>query len=157
MSSYYDGKVVVVTGAASGIGAALDVRDAAAFTALVTDVITRHGTVDMLFNNARGVRVSALCPGAIDTPMLDRRGPEDLPTPAMELEPRRFLRRLLGREQPVDAFVANALAGVARNKALIIEPARARMVARLLRLAPGAGGRVILRAVRAERQAAAGG
>jgi len=103
------------------------------------------------------VRVSALCPGAIDTPLLDSRGPEDLPRPGTELDPRRYLRRLLGREQPADDFASKALVGVARNKALVIEPARARAIARLLRLAPGAGARVIVRAVRAERQAAAGG
>ncbi|MCZ4500182.1 MAG: short-chain dehydrogenase [Marmoricola sp.] len=74
---WYDGKVAIVTGGASGIGAALvtalrahgatvlaadlapgpdgtalDVTDAAAVQALVDRVVAEHGRLDLLFNNA---------------------------------------------------------------------------------------------------------
>jgi len=283
MASYYEGKVVIVTGAASGIGAALsralaqhgaavvvladideagtaavaeeitlgragrteaaalDVRDAAAFTALVERVIGDHGRVDLLFNNAgvavggdiedlgvehwdrvidvnirgvvhgiravyphmlergsghivntaslaglgptpllvpygmskhavvglstglrleardRGVRVTVLCPGAIDTPLLDSQGPEDLAPPRVPFDARRYLRRAVGREHPVEGFVEKALRGVARNKGLVVEPASARALSKGLRWSPRISERVLLRVARKERQAREGG
>jgi NAD(P)-dependent dehydrogenase (short-subunit alcohol dehydrogenase family) len=279
MASYFDGKVAIVTGAASGIGAALsraltqegaavvvladidepgavavadeltagragrveaaalDVRDAERFFAVVADVVARHGRVDLLFNNAgigiggdiedltgehwdriidvnirgvvhgvravyprmlergdghivntaslaglsptplltpysmtkhavvglstslrleardRGVRVTALCPSGIDTPLLDSVGPADLPPLAEGYDVRRYLRRVLGREHPVDEFVQRALRGVAKNKGLVIEPARARAAWRASRFAPRLVTGGTLRAMRQERAA----
>jgi NAD(P)-dependent dehydrogenase (short-subunit alcohol dehydrogenase family) len=281
VASYYEGKVAIVTGAASGIGAALaraltqqgtalvvladiddagaraladeltlgragrveaaalDVRDADRFNDLVHDVVARHGRVDLLFNNAgigvggdvedltaehwdriidvnirgvvhgvravypdmlergtghivntaslaglgpmplltpyamtkhavvglstslrleardRGVRVTALCPSAIDTPLLDTSGPADLPPAAGHV--RRYLRRQLGREHPVDSFASKALRGVARDKALVIEPARARVAWRALRILPGLVAAGTVRAMRQERASQIGG
>src|SRR5947208_9150823 len=42
---------------------------------------------------AHGVRVSVLCPGPVKTPMLDSRGPVDLPIPASIPSSSRFLTR----------------------------------------------------------------
>ncbi len=276
MASYYEGKVAIVTGAASGIGAglsralaqqgaavvvladvdeagatavadeiglgrggrteaaALDVRDAEAFTALAGRVIADHGRIDLLFNNAgvavggeileltqahwdrlidvnirgvvhgvravyphmvergeghivntaslaglgpaplvtpyamtkhaivglsqslrieahdHGVRVSALCPSAVDTPILDSRGPDDLPEPG-ELDPRAFIRRSIGKETSVDRFVDAALRGVARNRAIVAAPAKSRAAWVAWRLAPGLVARRFRGVVRAER------
>jgi NAD(P)-dependent dehydrogenase (short-subunit alcohol dehydrogenase family) len=275
VAGYYEDKVVIVTGAASGIGAALtraltqqgtalvvladvnasgarmiadeiaagragrveaaplDVRDAAAFAALVARVVSEQGRVDLLFNNAgigiggdvedltqehwdrvidvnirgvvngvravyphmlergdghivntasmaglgpaplltpyamtkhavvglstslrieaadRGVRVSALCPGGIDTPLLDSSGPADLAQGSFDV--RRFLRRVLGKEQPAGDFAREALRGVAKNRGIVIAPARTRAAARVLRHAPRLGTLPMRRAMRAER------
>lgn len=277
MASYYEGKVAIVTGAASGIGAALsralcqqgtavvvladldeagastvadeislgrggrteaahlDVRDAAAFSSLAQRVIDDHGRIDLLFNNAgiavggeilsltqehwdrvidvnirgvvhgvravyphmvergdghivntaslagigpaplftpyamtkhavvglttslrieaagHGVRVSALCPANVDTPLLDTKGPDDLDP--IEIDARAYLRSALGREVSVDKLVGEALRGVARNNGLIVAPAKARAAHRLNRLSPKLSERVFGRVVRRERAA----
>lgn len=274
MRSYYEQKVAVVTGAASGIGAALaralsqqgaavvvladtdgegaaevadelgrgragrteaaalDVRDAEAFRALIDRVVHDHGRIDLLFNNAGvaaggeiltltpehwdrmidvnirgvvhgvravyprmieqgaghivntaslagvgpaplftpyamtkhavvglstslrieaadlGVRVSALCPSAVDTPLLDG-GPDDLaPT---TIDGRAYLRRALGREASAELVAAKALRGVARNRAIITVPCKSRAAALAWRLAPGLVERRFRQIVRKER------
>jgi NAD(P)-dependent dehydrogenase (short-subunit alcohol dehydrogenase family) len=284
---YYDGKVAIVTGAASGIGAGLsralaqrgaavvvladidgegaravadeissgrggrtesaqlDVREPEAFDALVQRVVSDHGRVDLLFNNAgiavggeileltqehwdriidvnirgvvhgvravyphmvergdghivntaslaglgpaplvtpyamtkhavvglstslrieahdHGVRVTALCPSAIDTPLLDSRGPDDLPQPGY-LDPRAYLRRGLGREASVERFVGPALRGIARNQAVVAAPRKSHAAWLAQRAAPGLTARRFRSVVRTERkerrarQAAAG-
>lgn len=274
MASSFDGKVVIVTGAASGIGAALsrafaqsgavvvasdldgvgaaslaaevttgragrmesavlDVRDGEAFRALVADVAGRYGRVDLLCNNAgiavggpiegltaahweriidvnvrgvvngvravyptmleqgdghiintaslaglgpaplltpyaatkhavvglslslrleaadRGVRVSALCPAGVDTPLLDTKGPPDLPP--IDLDARRHLRAHVGKEYAVEKLARDALRGIARNRALILAPAKARAAWRLTRLAPGVVERRTRHVLRRER------
>lgn len=85
---------------------------------------------------ARGVRVSVLCPAAVETPLLDVKETPGLPkvwTPDM----RSFLTRLAGPPYPVDACAADAIKAVERNKAVIVLPARARLAWGASRLAPG--------------------
>jgi len=96
-----------------------------------------------------GVRVSALCPSAVDTPLLDSRGPDDLP-PAT-INGRAYLRRALGREAPVELVAAKALRGVARNRAIIAAPFKSHAAALAWRLAPGLVERHFRQAVRKER------
>ena len=86
---------------------------------------------------AYGVRVSALCPAAIETPLLDAENPEDLPAIAWRPDVRRFLTRLAGPPYPVEKFAKEALDGIDRNQGIIVIPARARLGWRLGRWAPG--------------------
>ena len=83
-----------------------------------------------------GVAVTALCPTAIDTPLLDTKGPEDLSKPSSLPDIRAFLTRVTGAPVPVDRFVDAALAGVERNRELVVEPWSARAIHRLQRWFP---------------------
>jgi NAD(P)-dependent dehydrogenase (short-subunit alcohol dehydrogenase family) len=116
--------------------------------------MTKHAVVGLSTSlrieaKDHGVRVSALCPSGIDTPLLDSKGPSDLPQG--DIDVRRYLRRSLGTEHPVDKFVTEALRGVARNQALVIAPARARVAARLTRWVPGLVAKSTHSTVRKER------
>jgi NAD(P)-dependent dehydrogenase (short-subunit alcohol dehydrogenase family) len=208
-------------GAASA--AAVDVRDAAAVAALVTDTAGRHGRLDLMVNNAglgiggpveelapahwdraidvnlrgvvhgvhaaypvmlrqghghivntaslaglmpapgmapyattkwavvglslslrgeaapRGVRVSVVCPSGVDTPILDRGMPSDLPRVATAevTDTRAMITKLSGgRLYSADALAADVLRGVERNRAVIVAPRQARITWRLMRLSP---------------------
>jgi NAD(P)-dependent dehydrogenase (short-subunit alcohol dehydrogenase family) len=226
-------------GAASA--APVDVRDAAAVAALVTDTAARHGRLDLMVNNAglgiggpveelalahwdraidvnlrgvvhgvhaaypvmlrqghghivntaslagliaapgmapyattkwavvglslslrgeaapRGVRVSVVCPGGVDTPILDKGMPSDLPrVPTAEATDMRAVITELsgGHLHSADALAADVLRGVERNRAVIVVPRRARTTWRLMRLSPSLLMR--LSALRAARDSAAG-
>lgn len=96
-----------------------------------------------------GVRVSALCPGPIDTPLLDTRGPSDLPQPWVP-DLRRYLGRITGPSYPASKLAEAALRGVEANQPLIIVPGAARAGVWLQRLAPGLLAAWVRRAARAE-------
>jgi NAD(P)-dependent dehydrogenase (short-subunit alcohol dehydrogenase family) len=102
----------------------------------------------------RGVRVSALCPAAIETPILspDPAHREALGIPWVP-DVRRYLTRLGGPPYPVDRCAEETLEGVMRNQALIVLPARARFGWRLGRLFPGLVDALCAPAVAAERAA----
>ena len=98
----------------------------------------------------RGVGVHALCPGPVDTPLLDRRDLDGLTVPTGV--PVRTARDLLGM-LPVpladpDRVARDALRGMARDRPLIVTPASARVAWWAYRLAPGA---VLALARRGER------
>ncbi len=85
---------------------------------------------------ARGVRVSVLCPASIETPLLDSKqiyGTEyDVWVPNI----RRYLGRLSGPPYPAEKLAEETLAAVARNRGIIVIPARARMIWRISRYFP---------------------
>lgn len=90
-----------------------------------------------------GVNVSVLCPGAVDTPILDRAPPDDLPaTPTRSLTARRYLSLVRQRPVSVERFVRFALDGVERNRAIVAVPASARTLWYLHRLSPRLVGRI---------------
>jgi short-subunit dehydrogenase len=82
-----------------------------------------------------GVRVTVLCPTAVETPILDSECPEDLERP-WRPNLRRFLESVGGPPFAVDAFAEEALAGIDANRAVVIAPATARAGALLSRWLP---------------------
>ena len=102
--------------------------------------LTKHAVVGLTTSlrieaAERGVHVSALCPGGVDTPLLDSKGPADLPQG--EFDARAHLRAHIGMEYPAEKLARDALRGVRKNKALIVVPLRARVAWRLTRFTPG--------------------
>lgn len=101
---------------------------------------TKHAVVGLskalrVEGAARGVRVSALCPGFIRTPILNEGGHFGK---SLDKDPDR-IRETIEKEFRVmepDAFAVQALAEIARNPAMIIVPKRWRLLWWLARLAP---------------------
>ena len=103
--------------------------------------MTKHGVVGLstslrMEGAAKGVRVSALCPGVIETPLLDKGNPPDLPPVTGVPDGRELLTRAIGSAYPASALAEDALHGVARNLPLIVTPRHARIPWRLYRLSP---------------------
>lgn len=101
---------------------------------------------------ALGVRVSVLCPAAIETPILDSEGPADLPKPSWKIDLRRFLTRLGGPIYPVDALAEETLDAVLKNEGVIVLPSRARLLWRIGRLMPALVDKTCRDAVAVERK-----
>jgi len=96
---------------------------------------------------ARGVRVSALCPSFVDTPLLDNINPGLPPTRANDGS-RARIRRVQPRLYPADRLAVDVVRGMARNRALIIAPATARALAWVARHLPAAAAAINRRQVR---------
>ncbi len=103
--------------------------------------MTKHAVVGLSVSlraeaAAHGVRVSVVCPGVIDTPILDKGNPADLPPVASVPDGRRMLSRSMGKPYPPASLADDVLAGVARNRAFIVTPRHARAAWAVYRLAP---------------------
>jgi len=103
--------------------------------------MTKHGVVGLSTSLRaeavrHGVRVSVVCPGVIDTPLLDKPNPSDLPAPASAPDGRALLSRTIGKPYPPESLAEDVLAGVARNRPFIVTPRHARIPWRLYRLSP---------------------
>jgi hypothetical protein len=74
-----------------------------------------------------------------DTPIIDKNGPDDLPVPpsAAAVDMRKVLAEEGLRCYPAERLAEDVLRGVDRNKAIIVAPKSARLVALIARLAPG--------------------
>lgn len=102
-----------------------------------------------------GVRVSVVCPGVIETPILDKGVPGDLPQPPFAMNGRAYVTHVAGRPYPVERLAVDVLRGVERNRAVIIAPRSARRLWMMQRLLPGLVESISLRNVawaRANRQ-----
>jgi NAD(P)-dependent dehydrogenase (short-subunit alcohol dehydrogenase family) len=103
---------------------------------------TKHAVVGLTLSlrpeaAARGVRVSVVCPGVVETPILDRAMPEDLPQPPSAMNGRAFVTHVAGRPYPAEWFARDVLRGVERNLAVIIAPRPAWLLWMMQRLLPG--------------------
>lgn len=104
---------------------------------LTSYVMTKHAVVGLSMAlrteaASRGVGVTAVCPAAVDTPILDKG----------ELGPvkgRDYFLKGQGIKRPVDPdlLAAKVLDAVARDKPLVVEPLQARIAWCLGRLSPG--------------------
>ncbi|REJ86042.1 MAG: SDR family NAD(P)-dependent oxidoreductase [Acidobacteria bacterium] len=83
-----------------------------------------------------GVGVHALCPGPIETPLLDSLGPGDLPE-VWRPDVRAYLELLAGRPISAGDLARQALDAVARGRRLIVLPRSTRVAAVVARLLPG--------------------
>ncbi|MBV9203820.1 MAG: SDR family oxidoreductase [Actinobacteria bacterium] len=111
---------------------------------------TKHAVVGLSLSlraeaAAYGVRVTAVCPGVVDTPILDKGGPDDLPKPALSGHAREFFRQVQPRFYPADRLAQDIVRGMDRNAALVIAPATARVTWYLWRYAPFAINRMAAR------------
>jgi NAD(P)-dependent dehydrogenase (short-subunit alcohol dehydrogenase family) len=119
---------------------------------LTSYAMTKHAVVGLgmsLRAEAAGhdVGVTVVCPAAVDTPILDK-------GELGGFDGRRYYLDGQGVRTPLDPdeLARSVLDGVARNRALVIEPARARATWRLQRLAPGLMDRMLTRYVRSTRR-----
>ena len=83
--------------------------------------MTKHAVVGLSLSlraeaAKHGVRVSVICPGVIDTPILDRPNPGDLPPVRELVGGREALERMVGKAYPPELLARDVLAGVARNR-----------------------------------------
>lgn len=108
---------------------------------MVAYAMTKHAVVGLstslrIEGAALGVRVSALCPAPIDTPIFASDYMPDLPKPAWMPNLKRFLTTVAGPAYPPSLLAAEALDAVAKNVGIIVLPSRARLLWRLARLSP---------------------
>lgn len=118
--------------------------------------LTKHAVVGLSTSlrmeaAPRGVKVSALCPAAIETPILDSENPSQF---GIKWSPnmRRFLTALAGPPYPVDQCASEALDAVEKNKGIIVLPGRARVAWLIGRMSPSLVEKLGQKAVAVERQ-----
>ena len=91
-----------------------------------------------------GVNVSVLCPGAVDTAILDRRPDDDLPPgPTASVTAREYLSVVGQHPIPAERFARLAMRGIDRNRPIILAPPSARPIWYLHRFSPRLTQRVL--------------
>jgi NAD(P)-dependent dehydrogenase (short-subunit alcohol dehydrogenase family) len=103
---------------------------------------TKHAVVGLSLSlrgeaSLHGVKVTVVCPGWIDTPLLDSTGPDDLPKPSSTQTGgvREMASRMGGLYSP-DALAADIVRGIERNRPMVVAPRQARILWRMMRLSP---------------------
>jgi NAD(P)-dependent dehydrogenase (short-subunit alcohol dehydrogenase family) len=104
--------------------------------------MAKHGVVGLSLSlrpeaRLHGVKVNVFCPGPVDTPILDSSPPADLPAePPGVLKGREYMAVLGQKPVPPAEVAGPALRGVARNRPVIIAPAKAKAAWYLVRVSP---------------------
>ena len=83
-----------------------------------------------------GVGVSVLCPGPIDTPLIDTANPPGMPPVKTAPDIRKYLEGLAGKAYPVEKTAEEALDGVEDDRGVIVLPRMARLLWRASRFTP---------------------
>jgi NAD(P)-dependent dehydrogenase (short-subunit alcohol dehydrogenase family) len=84
-----------------------------------------------------GVSVTVLCPGPVDTAILDRGQTSDLPaTRSQPVTPREYLRELRQAPMAAERFATRSLRQIARKRAIVVVPGSTRAPWYLFRLSP---------------------
>jgi NAD(P)-dependent dehydrogenase (short-subunit alcohol dehydrogenase family) len=112
---------------------------------------TKHAVVGLSLSlraeaSGRGVKVSAICPGFIDTPLLGRVNP-DLPQTSAGQASGGNISTIVGPLYKADLLAQDILRGLAKNKALIVAPRSARVLWRMTRYAPDVALRTITKTI----------
>jgi NADP-dependent 3-hydroxy acid dehydrogenase YdfG len=94
----------------------------------------------------RGVKVSVICPGFVDTPLLTSANP-GLPDTEVSRNVRGFAKQAQRRLYSAEALAGDILRGIEKNKALIVAPASGRAAWRGARMSPSGAVRAAQAAV----------
>jgi NAD(P)-dependent dehydrogenase (short-subunit alcohol dehydrogenase family) len=118
---------------------------------LTSYVMTKHAVVGLSLAlrseaAAHGVGVTAICPAAVNTPILDK-------GEFGAIKGRDYFLKGQGIRNPVDPDVlaSRVLAAIARNEALVVEPIQARLAYRLQRLLPAVTQKASIRFIAKQR------
>src|SRR4029077_5666515 len=79
--------------------------------------MTKHAVVGLSLSlraeaASHGVRVTAVCPGVVDTALLDTAGPDDLPATALSGHVREFFRHVQPRFYAADQLAHDITRGI---------------------------------------------
>jgi NAD(P)-dependent dehydrogenase (short-subunit alcohol dehydrogenase family) len=102
-----------------------------------------------------GVRVTTVCPGVIETPLLERKAPDGLAAVASSPDPRSFLTRQIGAPYPAAKLARDVLHAIEHNRAILVAPRRARLAWLADRLLPSATHALATHAVRRQQESSA--
>ena len=105
--------------------------------------MTKHAVAGLTMSlrveaRAHGVRVNLICPGVIETPLLDKGGPPGLPpTPHMFADARGLMRHATrSAPYPAGRLAREVLRDLDKDRPIIVRPSSARWLWRLYRLSP---------------------
>jgi NAD(P)-dependent dehydrogenase (short-subunit alcohol dehydrogenase family) len=92
---------------------------------------TKHAVVGLTLSMrlefaSRGIGFCVVCPGFTDTPLLDNRGPDDLPEVASLPNVRRIAETLPEGVYPVQSLAKDIMRGIEHNEAIIVTPESSR-------------------------------